>query len=229
MSAAFDSQAVAAKPLASLSPLERANLKAKLDTQHQLVKGCFAEALAADGSYASLVPLHDAIVVNFETEEQYQLDGEHPPDHVLLRDDLQAAMAKAGQGGQTGAAWVRRFRAKYDAHDEIFDEPAFGSLQAPSSSPCRSPAPPRDPPLPPHYLTLGARRAAYLAPIGRGRCIAPVDQAAHAQEVTARDRGGVLPREEARPANQAPIPLLRPHQEDEAPHRSIDFHLGRVT
>ena len=157
-----------AKPLASLSSTERSELKATLDGQHEVIKGCFAEALAADGSYASLVPLHDAIVVNFETEEQYQLDGEHPPDHVLLRDDLKAAMAKAGQGGQTGAAWVRRFRAKYDAHDEAFDEPAFGSLQAPSSSPCRSPAPPRDPPLPPHYLTLRARRAAYLAPIGRG-------------------------------------------------------------
>ena len=92
--------------------------------------------------------------------------------------------------------------------------------------PCR-PQPLPAPPLSPH---LRARRAAYLAPIGRGRCTAPFDQVAHAQEVTARDRGGVLPREEARPANQAPIPLLRPHQEDEAPHRrSIDFLLGRVS
>ena len=132
MSAAFDSQAVAAKPLASLSPLERANLKAKLDTQHEFIKGCFAEALAADGSYDSLVALKVAIVVNCETEQQYELDGKHAPDHTRLCGDLAAAMAKAGPGGQAGAAWVRAFRAEYDAHDEAFDEPAFGSLQAPS-------------------------------------------------------------------------------------------------
>jgi len=144
VSAAFDSQAVAAKPLASLSSPERSHLKATLDKQHELIKGCFAEALAAAGSYASLVALNDAIVVNCETEQQYELDGEHAPDHARLRGDLAAAMAKAGPGGRAGAAWVGAFRAKYDAHDEAFDEPAFGSLQAPSSSlPLPPPAPPR--------------------------------------------------------------------------------------
>ena len=122
MSAAFDSQAVAAKPLASLSSPERSHLKATLDKQHELIKGCFAEALAADGSYDSLVALKVAIVVNCETEQQYELDGEHAPDHARLRGDLAAAMAKAGPGGQAGAAWVGAFRAKYDAHDEAFDD-----------------------------------------------------------------------------------------------------------
>ena len=141
MSAAFDSQAVAAKPLASLSSPERSHLKATLDKQHELIKDCFAEALAAAGSYASLVALNDAIVVNGETEQQYELDGEHAPDHARLRGDLAAAMAKGGPGGQAGAAWVGAFRAKYDAHDEAFDEPAFGSLQAPSHDLASPPAP----------------------------------------------------------------------------------------
>ena len=182
MSAAFDSQAVAAKPLASLSPLERANLKAKLDTQHEFIKGCFAEALAADGSYDSLVALKVAIVVNCETEQQYELDGKHAPDHTRLCGDLAAAMAKAGPGGQAGAAWVRAFRAEYDAHDEAFDEPAFGSLQAPSSSlPLPPPAHPRSTSLtsstrsPPR-----ARRTFARLPRSRRlsrRCRPPVAQA----------------------------------------------------
>ncbi|EOD05917.1 hypothetical protein EMIHUDRAFT_453553 [Emiliania huxleyi CCMP1516] len=131
-------EAVAAKPLASLSSPERSHLKATLDKQHELIKGCFAEALAAAGSYASLVALNDAIVVNCETEQQYELDGEHAPDHARLRGDLAAAMAKAGPGGRAGAAWVGAFRAKYDAHDEAFDEPAFGSLQAVAAKPLAS-------------------------------------------------------------------------------------------
>ena len=182
MSAAFDSQAVAAKPLASLSSPERSHLKATLDKQHELIKDCFAEALAAAGSYASLVALNDAIVVNFETEQQYELDGEHAPDHARLRGDLAAAMAKGGPGGQAGAAWVGAFRAKYDAHDEAFDEPAFGSLQAPSSSlPLPPPAHPRSTSLtsstrsPPR-----ARRTFARLPRSRRlsrRCRPPVAQA----------------------------------------------------